>query len=149
MDAWAADYGVQRAPGFQLTSQDGLDWSVVTNEPLAEDTTVLAIPSNMIFSSSQARQEFYNEAAEDLLDRLGTADKIPQFYLFLNILSEYERGVESPWFPWLNSLPRWFNNGSAMTRKSCSLYIMLSRFRFNHSHVFVVTQLIATNVSLR
>jgi hypothetical protein len=115
MEEWATDCGVQRAPGFQLTTQDGIDWSFVATEPLAEDTTLLAVPGSMIFSSNQARQEFYSEAAEDLLDRLGTAGKIPQFYLVLNILTEYERGDESPWFPWLNSLPRWFNNGAAMT----------------------------------
>jgi hypothetical protein len=103
----------------------------------------------MIFSSNQARQEFYSEAAEDLLDRLGTAGKIPQFYLVLNILTEYERGDESPWFPWLNSLPRWFNNGAAMTRKTCyCLYTWWLLLCFQQSHYVAVTQLTATNVFL-
>ncbi|KAL3894393.1 MAG: hypothetical protein SGARI_007757, partial [Bacillariaceae sp.] len=31
------------------------------------------------------------------------------------ILVEYEKGVESPWYPWLNSLPRYFSNGASMT----------------------------------
>jgi hypothetical protein len=149
MEEWATDCGVQRAPGFQLTTQDGIDWSFVATEPLAEDTTLLAVPGSMIFSSNQARQEFYSEAAEDLLDRLGTAGKIPQFYLVLNILTEYERGDESPWFPWLNSLPRWFNNGAAMTRKTCyCLYTWWLLLCFQQSHYVAVTQLTATNVFL-
>lgn len=37
------------------------------------------------------------------------------FHLFLKVLIEYEKGEESPWFPWLDSLPRRFFNGASMT----------------------------------
>jgi len=33
----------------------------------------------------------------------------------LKILAELERGQDSPWFPYLNSLPRYYSNGSSMT----------------------------------
>lgn len=116
MDEWATNCGVQRTDDFQLTSEDGVDWSVMTTQPLAEGSPVLSVPGNMILSATGARQELGQvQAAEDLLGRLGDGDHFPQFYLFLKILTEYERGDESPWFPWLNSLPRLFNSGAAMT----------------------------------
>ena len=33
----------------------------------------------------------------------------------VKILKEYEMGDQSPWYPWLKSLPRYFPNGSSMT----------------------------------
>jgi hypothetical protein len=35
--------------------------------------------------------------------------------LMVKIMAEYEKGEESPYFPWLNSMPRQFYNGVAMT----------------------------------
>ena len=34
----------------------------------------------------------------------------------VKILVEYEKGQESLWYPWLNSLPRQFYNGVSMTK---------------------------------
>lgn len=33
----------------------------------------------------------------------------------LKILVEYEKGEESPWYAWLNSLPRYYTNAASMT----------------------------------
>mmetsp|Transcript_42499 Transcript_42499/g.128966 ORF Transcript_42499/g.128966 Transcript_42499/m.128966 type:complete len:178 (+) Transcript_42499:99-632(+) len=120
MDEWATACGVQRAGGIQLTSEDGSDFSVMTTQDLPDNSPVLYVPSEMILSSSGIRQELegYIEDAEDLLGRLGAFNQLPQFHLFLKVLMEYERGDDSPFFPWLNSLPRWFSNGAAMTRKN-------------------------------
>jgi len=51
---------------------------------------------------------------------LDAADHLPQFYIFLKILKEYEMGDQSAWYPWLNSLPRFFSNGSAMSHYCCT-----------------------------
>ena len=120
MDEWATMCQVQRSEGFQLTSEDGVDWSVMTTEPLPGGSPVLYVPSEMILSSTRAREELGGsaEAAVEMLGRLDAADQIPQFYLFIKILTEYEMGDQSPWFPWLNSLPRSFYTGASMTRKN-------------------------------
>lgn len=55
------------------------------------------------------------EEAETLISNLSGVDQFPLFYLFLKVLVEYERGQDSPWYTWLNSLPRVFNSGAAMT----------------------------------
>lgn len=122
MDEWATACGVQRAEGFQLTSDDGLDVSVVTTQDLPAESPVLFVPRDMIFSSRQAQQELGRaDAAEDLLRKLNSEELIPHFYLFLKILAEYEKGDEgSPWYPWLNSLPRYYSNGACMTHFCCS-----------------------------
>ena len=119
MDEWATNVGVQRVEGFQLTSEDGLDWSVMTTQPIAANSAVLLVPNNVILTSSRARQELEQlgnvQDAVDQLGRLGAGDQIPLFYLFLKVLLEYERGDQSPYFPWLNSLPRLYFNAVSMT----------------------------------
>uniref|UniRef100_A0A7S1Z5S9 SET domain-containing protein n=1 Tax=Trieres chinensis TaxID=1514140 RepID=A0A7S1Z5S9_TRICV len=130
MEQWAGDYGIQRAPGlglFMQDNQDGIadDYSVYTTEPLQVGSTVVLVPNQMFLTSYQAPQEFGSalEEAEgelsDAVQEYHTSKKpeevIAIFRLYVKILSEYEKGVDSPWFPWLNSLPRRFNNGAAMT----------------------------------
>jgi hypothetical protein len=115
-DQWATTCGVQKAEGFQLTSADGLDMSVMTTQDLPANTPVVFVPSNMIISSNQAIQEFGRvEAVEQQLTNLDASSQIRYFYLMLKILVEYEKGDASPWYPWLNSLPRYYSNGASMT----------------------------------
>lgn len=137
-DEWATTCGVQRAEGFRLVptnpddqyNQD--DISSMTDVDLPAGQPVLGIPANMILTSTNSRLELeaisdsLNEAmpnsdaggvrkAVDLLGRLGAADTIPKFYLFLKVLLEYSRGTESNYYPWLDSLPRLFYNSISMT----------------------------------
>lgn len=119
MEQWANNCGIQRTNGFQLmqTSGEGapLDAGVMTSQDLPANSPVLMVSNDMIMSSNQARQQMYNEDVETMITKLGVADHIPQFYLFVRILMEYERGDQSPWYPWLNSLPRSYYNGASMT----------------------------------
>lgn len=116
MEEWATMYGIERAEGFQLTTEDGQDWFAMTDQDLAANSEVVYVPGQMILSSNQAIQELGPaEAAENLLSSLNASHQLSYFYLFLKILVEYERGDESPWFDWLNSLPRYYSNGASMT----------------------------------
>lgn len=116
MDEWAAACGVQRADGFQFTSEDGFDFNVMTSEDLAAGSPVLYVPKEMTLSSNLAILEIGRiEAAEERLVSAKAAEHVPKFYLFLKILLEYQMGDQSPYFPWLNSLPRYYSNGASMT----------------------------------
>lgn len=117
MQEWAYNCGVQQAEGLQLTSHDEwFDIYAMATTDVPAGTCVMYIPSNMFLTSYGAKQEFgEQEKAETLIGNLGGADQFPMFYLFVKVLVEYERGEESAWYPWLNSLPRTFNNGAAMT----------------------------------
>jgi len=115
-DEWAASCGVQRTGGFQLTSEDGVDISAMTTEDLPAESPVLFVPNQMILSSQRAIEEIGRvEEAEKRLVSTKAAEHVPNFYLFLKILKEYEMGDQSPWYPWLNSLPRYYSNGASMT----------------------------------
>mmetsp|Transcript_32515 Transcript_32515/g.71371 ORF Transcript_32515/g.71371 Transcript_32515/m.71371 type:complete len:442 (-) Transcript_32515:106-1431(-) len=118
MEEWAAACGVQRSDGFQLSSEDeyGQNIGVVTTQDLPADSPVLYVPEQMILTSRKSLQEIGRiDAAEKRLVSGKAADHVPQFYLFLKILLEYEKGDASPWYPWLNSLPRYYSSGSSMT----------------------------------
>lgn len=117
MEEWAANCGVQRADGLQLTSTDGVDYSVVTAQDLPAGSPVLFVPAGMVLSAVQVGQELGPslQGAEDQLAQAGLADQVPLFRLFAKILAEYEQGDQSPFFPWLNAMPRLYNNGASMT----------------------------------
>lgn len=91
--------------------------SVMTNQNIPANSPVLLVPNAMILSAVRARQEIGSvEAAEKRLILTKTArENLPQFYLFLKVLIEYEKGSDSPWCPWMNGLPRAFYNGASMT----------------------------------
>mmetsp|Transcript_333 Transcript_333/g.724 ORF Transcript_333/g.724 Transcript_333/m.724 type:complete len:424 (-) Transcript_333:251-1522(-) len=117
MADWAASYGAQQAEGVQLNSYDGKDYFPVTQSDIPAGSPVMYVPNDLVFSSSKAQQEFAMNlsACEDQLMHAGLQDKLPLFRVFFKVLAEYEKGEESPFYPWLNSLPRSYNTGASMT----------------------------------
>jgi hypothetical protein len=120
MVEWADNCGVQKAEGFQLTSDDeyGLDVYAMTNQDLPANSPVLFVPEGMILSSNKAVEELRSdemESAEKIICGVNAESELRQYYLMLKILVEYEKGQDSPWFPWLNSLPRYYSNAASMT----------------------------------
>ncbi len=117
MADWAASYGVQQAAGVQLTSYDGKDYFAATDQDIPAGSPVMYVPNDLTFTSSKAAMEFGGSLgeAESQLINAGLEDKIPLFRVFVKILAEYEKGENSPWYTWLNSLPRIYNTGASMT----------------------------------
>ena len=109
--------GVQQADGFELTSNDGEDYYAMTRANIPAGSPVLFVPNNVLISSFGAAQEFGQglQMAEQQLSQAGIGFQIPLFRVFVKILAEYEKGDESPFFKWLDSLPRQFYNGASMT----------------------------------
>jgi len=120
MEEWASYGGVQKVDGFQLSGEDldgYLDVSAMTTQEIPANTPVLYIPNEMILSSNKAMEEFGRlEDAEELIVANGFENELRQYYLMIKILLEMERGQDSQWFPYLNSLPRYFSNGASMTK---------------------------------
>ena len=117
MQEWATNAGVQTADGFEITSYDGQDFYAMTQQNIPAGSPVLFVPEGMIFTATKAGQELgqYLSQGEGELARANLQEKVPLFRLFVKVLIEYEKGQESPWYSWLNSLPRLFNTGAAMT----------------------------------
>jgi len=119
MEQWATQYGVQKIQGVELYSDDGTDYQLITQSPIRSGSTVLFVPANMVLSSNAIAEEFGGtlEAAENALVAMdkGTAQRLPLFRLMIKVLAEYDKGQESPYFPWLNAMPRMFFNGVSMT----------------------------------
>ena len=114
---WAEMSGVQQADGFEITSNDGEDYFAMTRANIPAGSPVLYVPNQMLISSFGAAQEFGQglQMAEQKLAEAGIGYQVPLFRVFVKILAEYEKGDESPFFKWLDALPRQFYNGASMT----------------------------------
>lgn len=124
---WAANVGIQTSDCYQLATATGAgagadddgggDVYAITNRDLPQESPVLIVPNNVILTGIGAREELGADAhsAERTLSNFYSSEHVWQFYLFLKILKEYELGDQSPWYAWLNSLPRYFSNGASMT----------------------------------
>ena len=113
---WAASYGVQTTPSFELTSNDGgMDVYAITNDYLPADSPIVCVPNSLILTGSKCLEEFAREESASKAERaLKLSDHMP-FYLFLKVMKEWEKGTDSPYYYWLNSLPRYYSNGASMT----------------------------------
>jgi len=119
MEEWATQYGAQKAPGIELYSEDGSDYQYVANQGLGAGQTAMYIPPDIVLNSASIQAEFGQSlsGAEQVVVGIdqGTQQRLPLFRLMIKVLSEYEKGAESPFYPWLNTLPRQYYNGVSMT----------------------------------
>lgn len=119
MQDWALQYGMQKAEGIEIYTADNKDYELMTKSPIAAGSTILYVPSTIVLNSDSIWYEMgdYIAEAESRLVEIdsGTAQRLPLFRLMMKILVEYEKMEESPYYSWLNSLPRVFYNGVAMT----------------------------------
>ena len=125
---WCLGYGAQTAPGVQVAPgiagkaghsirDNRENYGVKTSQAIPKGGPVLFIPAQLVLSSSNIQQEFGGSLgqSENLLAQYGASDRLPLFRLMVKILAEYEKLDQSPYFPWLNALPRTFYNGVSMT----------------------------------
>jgi hypothetical protein len=114
---WASHYGIQ-PENFQLQPIDGsLNWGAVATQPARAGERALFVPSMLrMFTPNIKQQEFPNigQVVAQKIDpksdlALGDVSLANHFYLFLKVLQEYEMGEASPYYAWLNALPRKFN----------------------------------------
>jgi hypothetical protein len=117
---WSAQYGIQVENGFCLVDSviDGIDdWKAATYTSVPPGSRVLFVPNELILSSARIAQDYqgYVEPSLEILAQKGLLEKLhQQFYLFLKVLVEYEQGVESPYFAWLDAMPRRWNTAVSM-----------------------------------
>jgi hypothetical protein len=119
MEEWATQYGAQKAEGVELFSEDGSDYQYVTQSGASAGQTMIYVPSDIVIASNAVVDEFgpamqQAESACVQIDQ-GTQQRLPLFRLMIKILSEYDKGQDSLYYPWLNSMPRLFFNGVSMT----------------------------------
>ena len=110
---WAAGNGVRTCDGFALyyADEDGRDVYAATSQDLPEGSPVVCVPADLILTGVQAREELgaaTYEAEEYVAGSPDALDNLPQFYLFLKVLMEYDLGEGRTYYEWLKSLPKFF-----------------------------------------
>eukprot|EP00581_Thalassiosira_minuscula_P030765 CAMPEP_0183765292 /NCGR_PEP_ID=MMETSP0739-20130205/10860_1 /TAXON_ID=385413 /ORGANISM="Thalassiosira miniscula, Strain CCMP1093" /LENGTH=465 /DNA_ID=CAMNT_0026003951 /DNA_START=20 /DNA_END=1417 /DNA_ORIENTATION=- len=121
LEDWATNAGIQKVEGLELYSEDGLDWQYITTQDIPAGTTLMFVPAGACLSSSAVEQELNGAsnggvaAAVDQLGRIGGQNSVADFYLFVKLLAEYENQENSPYLPWIDSLPRLYYNSVSMT----------------------------------
>eukprot|EP00584_Thalassiosira_punctigera_P019304 CAMPEP_0172552330 /NCGR_PEP_ID=MMETSP1067-20121228/44250_1 /TAXON_ID=265564 ORGANISM="Thalassiosira punctigera, Strain Tpunct2005C2" /NCGR_SAMPLE_ID=MMETSP1067 /ASSEMBLY_ACC=CAM_ASM_000444 /LENGTH=478 /DNA_ID=CAMNT_0013340287 /DNA_START=169 /DNA_END=1605 /DNA_ORIENTATION=+ len=121
LDDWATNAGIQKVEGLELYTEDGLDYQYITTADIPAGTTLMYIPAGVCLSSSAVEAELNAAsnggvaAAVDQLGRIGGQNSVADFYLFVKLLAEFEAQENSPYLPWLDSLPRLYYNSVSMT----------------------------------
>ena len=120
MISWCTSYGAQYNLDFCPTSSfkplaNTQDYTCYAVDELPAGTPVLSVPSSILLNSYDIK---YNEVgeltrAEQFLTKL--KEPLPLFYLFVKLLYEYSLGESSPYYDWLDSLPRAYDTGTSMT----------------------------------
>lgn len=115
---WAGNYGIS-PENWQLSLQSD-NWGAVATQAASAGSRVLYVPGMLRMTSQTAREQDFaalqtqitqsidTTTANDLRSN-GNIDMRAHFYLFLKVLQEYEQGNQSPYFPWMDALPRKFS----------------------------------------
>ena len=144
MEEWAAQYGNQKADDVEIFPNDheGKVYQLVARSPIPGGSAVLYVPAILIISLVGAEMDFGDslQQAEQALVRMerGLAERLPLFRLTIKILSEFDRGQDSPYFTWLNSLPSTFYNGVAMTGESWHSNSCICPHLFNFAFLIAI-----------
>jgi hypothetical protein len=98
MDEWATQYGVQKAEGIELYTEDGSDFTLVSQAQIPAGTTLIYVPNEVCLSATAAVNEFGGslQQAEQVLVQMdqGTQKRLPLFRLMVKILAEYDKGQD-------------------------------------------------------
>lgn len=110
---WGNNYGLSQENGFQLSEQFG-EWGIMAGQNAQAGSRLLFVPAMLRITSSRVRQEEFPQLEPaiaqffDATNSKGQQNLDCQFYLFLKVLQEYEQQESSPYYAWLNALPRKF-----------------------------------------
>jgi hypothetical protein len=159
---WAKERGIVLGKGVSLrptsqthdttgTEEYDDDWNVGLDQAAESTDRILFIPRDVIFNSTEIQEtlllqltindEGSWENAVEYIQSRNCHDQLPQFCLWIRILQEFERGNQSSWFPWIQSLPRTFTNALYMDEVELEDYLppyawSLAKLQLLHLQVF-------------
>ena len=120
--SWCDSYGVQRSGAIDYCptasfkyNHDATDLTCYALEDLPAGTSVLNVPASLVLHSYNIQHGETGTLvqAEEFLTKL--REPLAPFYLFVKLLYEYSAGDASPYYDWLNALPRTCDAGASMT----------------------------------
>ena len=111
---WAMNYGIA-AENLQLNEQEKPgEWGGFAIQAASAGSRVLYVPAMLRLTSRRIRTEEFaalEPTIAQYFDATNTNGQINlacQFYIFLKVLQEFDKGEQSPYYAWLNALPRKF-----------------------------------------
>jgi len=116
---WATNYGVS-LDNMQIAEQFG-EWGAVSSQASPAGSRVLYVPAMLRLTSNGIRQDEFAHLEPaiaqyfDATNSNSQSNLACQFYLFLKVLQEYDQGQQSPYYAWLNALPRKFHTSITFT----------------------------------
>ena len=116
---WSKTNGIILVDGMELSlssEEEGNDWSLKLTKPLEEAQCLLTVPNSLILSSPKIKEELGDnvQRAVNHLKSKNIEPQSHQFYLWIRLLLEHEKGQESAWFGWMQSLPKTFDSAVSM-----------------------------------
>lgn len=115
---WATNNGVLME-NFQMQPlEDDNNWGVFSPQGGTAGSRALFVPNMLRMTTQNIRQQDFPHMEPLIQQRILTKSKRFQngdvelanhFYLFLKVLQEWEMGPNSPYYAWMDALPRKFN----------------------------------------
>lgn len=118
--SWAVEKGVQPGEGFFLEDYEldgNAEYKAMTSAGGTNGGLALFVPNDIIFSAARTYQDSQGalDSPLQVLNDKGMDHLAQHLVLFLYLLTVYEQGSQSEYYPWLMSLPRKWNTAASMT----------------------------------
>ena len=120
LQEWAVSQGISIADGVELVNNGMGDWGVgltgaetINNNSTTyrKGSAIMTIPKGLILSSSDIDDVGLIESITASMTKANLNYFVPECLLVLRVLQECSLGASSPWYPWLESLPKSFDTG--------------------------------------
>ncbi|KAL3936458.1 MAG: hypothetical protein SGBAC_008223 [Bacillariaceae sp.] len=151
--AWTEENGVLLADGLDLSSSPSGDWLISLSKPINEAQVLMTIPKDLRLSSTTVRDELGSDVVEavEYLKSKKLDEQSHQFYLWIRVLQEYEKGEASKWHGWMKSLPRSFNSAVCMDEEELEClppfaWSLAKMVRFHHEAFLEAINMIEDSV---
>lgn len=113
LEEWAAHQGVRFAPGVGLVDLGLGDWGVGSSSSLDAQAPIVTVPAQLVLSSTDEPVDGYKEAIAKAMATAspGMEHYLPECLLVVRLLQEANKGEESLWKEWIDTLPPDFSTG--------------------------------------
>ena len=124
LSEWSRGANIVLADSVELAEDLLGDWSLTTTKSIEQGSSIMTIPEEVILTSDVEGDSFSPYYTENDMKKIrdwmeaelesgsqAKQDYLPEYMLVYKLIREVSMGMNSRWYPWLQSLPTQFSTG--------------------------------------